>query len=85
MHAVMSTVSPNDPDGIAEEFRRPSRAEERIIQLLLGSEFPGALALREQISKALVRRINVDGSLEISGADGPDAAVVRRVPVEAEA
>ena len=81
----MSTVSANDRDDLAGEFRRPSKAEDRIIQLLLSSEFPGAPALREQMSKALVRRIDAEGSLEISSGDGPHAAVVRRVPVEAEA
>src|SRR2546422_11122222 len=77
---MMSTVSANDRDDLAGEFRRPSKAEDRIIQLLLSSEFPGAPALREQMSKALVRRIDAVGSLEISSGDGPHAAVVRRVP-----
>lgn len=52
---------------------------------LLWAEFPGNKALREQMSKAAVRRIDADGSLEIAVTDGPRAEVVRRIPVEAEA
>ena len=37
------------------------------------------------MSKAQVRRIDADGSLEISVPEGPRAEVIRRVPVEAEA
>jgi len=52
---------------------------------LLGAEFPGNLALRKQLAKAAVRRVDTDGSLELSVEAGPQAEVVRRIPVEAEA
>lgn len=54
------------------------------MHVLLDADFPGNAALREQLSKARVRRIDEDGSLEISVDDAPRAEVVGRVPVEAE-
>lgn len=54
------------------------------MRVLLGADFPGNTALREQLSKARVRRIDEDGSLEISVEETPRAQVVGRVPVEAE-
>ena len=71
-------MSPSEAEGPAEEFRTPSTAEEQIMSALLRAEFPGDAALREQMSKALVRRIDADGSLEVSVTDGPRAEFVRR-------
>ena len=72
-------------EGSVHVFRTPSSAEQGVISVLLGAKFPGDSALREQMAKARVRTIDVDGSLEISVEDGPRAEVARRIPVEAVA
>jgi hypothetical protein len=53
--------------------------------VILDAKFPSDSALRERMSKAVVRSIDEDGSLEISVADGPRAEVAHRIPVEAVA
>lgn len=79
------TMSHSQMGGATEEFREPSDAEARVLMTLLGAEFPGNTALREQVPNAMVRRIDGNGSLEVAVVDGPRAEVVRRIPVEAEA
>ena len=76
-------MSDSKGDGSVHVFRTPSSAEQGVIRVLLEAKFPGDLALREQMSKARVRTIDVDGSLEISVEDGPRAEVAHRIPVEA--
>jgi hypothetical protein len=69
----------------SKEFRALTGSERRILDVLLAADFPGNTALNAQASRALVREIDSDGSLEISVTGGVPAEVVRRVPVEAEA
>jgi hypothetical protein len=54
------------------------------LEVLLAADFPGNTALKEQISRAMVRQIDADGSLKFSVSGGQLAEVVRRIPVEAE-
>lgn len=76
---------PNDTSGPSEGFRPLSQAERNILAVLLAADFPGKTELVEQASTITARRIDEDGSLEFSGAMGPPAKIVRRIPVEAEA
>jgi hypothetical protein len=78
-------MSDSKGDGSVHVFRAPSSAEQGVIRVLLEAKFPGDSALREQMSKARVRTLDVDGSLEISVEDGPLAEVAHRIPVEAVA
>ena len=57
---------------------------QRILAVLLAADFPGRDAVVAQIAAAKGRRIDDDGSLELSVVDAPPAAVERRIPVEAE-
>ena len=68
-----------------EAFRPLSGSERRILEVLLAGHFPGNNALKAQTSRAMVRQIDSDGSLEFSVTGGLPAEVVRRIPVEAEA
>ena len=52
--------------------------------VLLGADFPGREALGQQVSTARARRVDTEGSLELSVLDGEAADVVRRIPVEGE-
>jgi len=76
--------SPSTREGPMGAFRPLSEAERNILTVLLGAEFPGNIALAEQMAHATARQIDPEGSLEFSVAGGPPAEVVRRVPVEAE-
>lgn len=72
--------SPADRGG----FRPLTASERDILARLLNAEFPGQTQLAEQAARISARPLDVDGSLEFEQSDGPAAAVVRRIPVEAE-
>ena len=52
--------------------------------MLLSVAFPGRDELAEQVRNMRGRTIDDDGSLELRVLKGPRAAVVRRIPVEAQ-
>ncbi len=65
-------------------FRSLHDGEQELIRTLLSVAFPGRDALVEQVSNMRGRTIDGDGSLELRVLKGPRAAVVRRIPVEAQ-
>jgi hypothetical protein len=68
-----------------EDVLRPLADDEReIVGVLLREQFPGNEALAAQLVGAQARRVDTEGSLELAVTSGPPAAVVRRIPVEAE-
>jgi hypothetical protein len=71
-------------EGIEEVLRPLTEEELSLLAVLLGADFPGREALREQVGKAKARRVDTEGSLELSVPVGEAANVVRRIPVEAE-
>src|SRR5438552_5895738 len=78
-------MSDSKGDGSVHVFRTPSARSRGLSGSALRAKFPGDSPLREQMSKARVRTIDVDGSLEISVEDGPRVEVAHRIPVEAVA
>lgn len=67
------------------EPRVLSERERNMLAALLDADFPGRTALLEQASGVRARRIDSNGSLGlVPEPHSPSAAVVRRVPVEAE-
>jgi len=66
-------------------FRRPNDAEKSLLERLLEADFPARNELAPMLSELLVRTIDDDGSLELQSQISGAAAVVKRIPVEAEA
>jgi uncharacterized protein DUF6984 len=75
---------PDDSGGHRHDFRPLSDLEERLLAVLLGTDFSGRDALAKQVAAASVRDIDTDGGLEFAPPDGTPAEVARRIPVEAE-
>jgi hypothetical protein len=72
-------------DPLLEDALRPLRALERgYIERLLTADFPGRDELSQQLTSALARRIDHDGSIELVTRNDVRAPVVKRVPVEGE-
>lgn len=67
------------------QFRKPTDAEQALLQRLLEAEFPGKNQLTPMIRNVLVRMIDEAGSLELQSQVSGTASVVKRIPVEAEA
>jgi CBS domain containing-hemolysin-like protein len=67
------------------QFRKLTDSERRVVDRLLAEDFPGRVAIIEQINQSLVRQIDEDGSLEFDGGAGPIAVSKFRIPVEGEA
>ncbi len=65
-------------------FRPLSDLERQLLEVLLGTDFPGRDAVAEQVAVASVREIDGNGSLEFAPSNKPSAEVTRRIPVEAE-
>lgn len=76
--------SHSDPGAHDQDFRSPSDLERQLLEVLLGTDFPGKDAVAEQVAVASVREIDDNGSLEFAPSDKTPAEVVRRIPVEAE-
>lgn len=70
----------------AESSLRPLAAVElAVLVKLLGVDFPGRDALREQAATVMCRQVDQEGSLELEpNYQAPPATVVGRIPVEAE-
>jgi len=66
-------------------FRRPSDAEKSLLKRLLEADFPARNELAPMLDDLLVRTIDDDGGLELRSQIPGTAAVVKRIPVEAEA
>jgi hypothetical protein len=67
------------------DFRSLSGGEKAVLAKLLGADFPGNLALREQLPRLRARKIDGDGSLSLLAAHSAiPAEVACRIPVEAE-
>lgn len=69
---------------VETEFRKPTEAEQALLNLLLEDEFPGRDELARLLSLVLVKTIDKDGGLELRSQLEGKAPVVKRVPVEAE-
>jgi uncharacterized protein DUF6984 len=67
------------------QFRKPTQAEQALLQRLLEAEFPGKEQLAQMVQVMLVRPIDKAGSLELRTQANTRATVVKRIPVEAEA
>ena len=65
------------------EWRSLSPKEEQILGKMLEQGFPGRDEMLKQISNALVKQIDEEGSLEFNSKADPPADVKFRVPVEA--
>jgi hypothetical protein len=72
----------------SEGFRMPTPLEELLMQRLLQADFPGKETVAHQLAKCEVRTIDSYGdsygSLELCPQIGNPAAVIQRIPVEAE-
>jgi hypothetical protein len=75
---------PDDHGGHGQDFRHLSDLEERLLAVLLGTDFSGRDALAKQVASASVREIDRNGSLEFAPSDSKPAEVAHRIPVEAE-
>jgi hypothetical protein len=73
---AVDSSSPED-----ERWRALEPREVAVLDLLLATDFPGRSELAAQARSALGRRIDREGSLRFQ-ADGPEAKVRERVPVE---
>jgi hypothetical protein len=69
----------------AEQYRGPTPDEEALIRRLLEADFPGRNDLTFLLRDFDVRTLDEDGGLELRSRVAGYAAVVKRVPVEAEA
>ena len=68
-----------------EEALRPLTALERgYIERLLTADFPGRDGVAHQVTSALARRIDDQGSVELVAQNDTRASVLKRVPVEGE-
>jgi len=67
------------------EWRRLTAFEAAILDKLLSTDFPGRPELLEQVSAALVRQIDGEGSLEFDAKSTAVAPVKRSVPIQAQA
>jgi hypothetical protein len=67
------------------KWRPPTAFEAAILGKLLSADFPGRPELLAQVSAALVRQIDRDGSLEFDAESSAAASVKRRIPIEAQA
>ena len=67
------------------KWRRLTAFEAAILDKLLSTDFPGRPELLAQVSAALVRQIDVGGSLEFDAESTAAAPVKRRIPIEAQA
>jgi hypothetical protein len=65
-------------------FRKPSDEEQALLNRLVEADFPGRDELVPLLREVLVRTIDDDGGLELQSQIDGSAAVVKRVPVEAE-
>jgi hypothetical protein len=65
-------------------FRAMTIDERRLLKRLLSEDFPGRGAIQKQMSAALARTIDSEGSLEFSVTSDERAEVIHRVPVEGE-
>ena len=66
------------------ELREPTAGERALLDRLLEVDFPGRSELAALLRSVLVRTIDEDGGLELQSQVEGSAAVVKRVPVEAE-
>jgi len=64
------------------DYRAPNERERNLLDLLSSADFPGAGAVRQQLSACFVRPLDCDGSFQLRGPAGPLADVRYRVPVE---
>ena len=70
---------------IAErQFREPTAVERALLERLLEANFPARSELAVLLGNVLVKTIDDDGSLELESQLQGKAAVLSRVPVEAE-
>jgi len=67
------------------QFRKPTNAEQALLQRLLEVDFPGRDQLAPMIQNVFVRTIDAVGGLELQSQVSGMASVVKRIPVEAEA
>jgi len=67
------------------EFRSPTKNERGLLNRLLEAQFPGKDELSALLYRVLVKTVDEDGSLELQSQAEGKAAVVKRIPVEAEA
>jgi hypothetical protein len=74
--------SPDDAG--AGDLRAPTAEEQRMLDALLGADFPGRGELLAQAKDISVSSIDAEGNVAISALGGPRSPVVRRIPVEAE-
>jgi hypothetical protein len=65
-------------------LRKPSHAETSLLEILVGEDFLGAAALREQLRDLLVETIDADGSLRLEPTILEPANVGTHIPVEVE-
>ncbi len=66
-------------------YRKPTDAEQSLLERLLEAQFPGRDELAPMVRNLLVRTIDEDGGLELCSQVEGKSSVVKRVPVEAEA
>jgi hypothetical protein len=69
---------------VETNFRKPTDREQALLNRLLEAEFPGRDELATLLCPILVKTIDEDGGLELLSQVEGKAAVVKRVPVEAE-
>jgi hypothetical protein len=69
---------------VETEFRKPTDAEQALLNRLLDDDFPGRDELAHLFSLILVKVIDKDGGLELQSQLEGKAPVVKRVPIEAE-
>jgi hypothetical protein len=62
-----------------------SDLEKCVLEQLLGHPFEGSDVLRDELSRVMAEPVDRDGSVKLITADGPNAPVNMRVPVEGEA
>ena len=67
------------------EFREPTARERGLLERLLEADFSGRNELAPLLRNAIVRTIDEDRGLELESRLQGKAAVMRRIPVEAEA
>ncbi|WER48603.1 hypothetical protein CupriaWKF_27930 [Cupriavidus sp. WKF15] len=65
-----------------EDYRDPSLAEKKLIDLLAAADYQGSAEIRQQLASCHVRIIDDDGSLSLKISSPVFAAVRYRVPVE---
>ena len=68
-----------------EHYRSLTDWERRLVERLLGQEFPGRSLLRGQLDNVRARPLDDNGSLDLKCESSTPAPVEKRIPVEGEA